>query len=137
MAPRRVGAVNAVLFFLFWLVVLLAGADFPPPPGFRWILVAIAAYSAVVYWRVPMYVEWMLSGRPGRYAQVVLDGFVAGLLTALPFALRGSGKPSVSMGPLDYAIWFAVLAAVGILNSIALYGLNALMLRFSSRTTKM
>ncbi len=136
MAPRRVGTVNAVIFFLFWLVVLLAGADFPPPPGFRWILIAIAACSAVVYWRVPMYVEWMLYGRPGRYAQVVLDGFVAGLVIALPFALSGSGEPSVAMRPLDYVIWFAVLAAMGTFNSLALFGLNALAVRVSSRITK-
>jgi hypothetical protein len=66
----------------------------------------------------------------------MLDGVVAGLLVALPFALAGSGEPSVSVRPLDYVIWFAVMAAVGLLNSIALYGLNALLIRISARTTQ-
>ena len=34
MTSRRWAALVAVSFFVFWLVVLLAGADSPPPPAF-------------------------------------------------------------------------------------------------------
>jgi hypothetical protein len=108
MSNRKIGAINAIIFFVFWLLVLLAGADKPPPLGFIWIILTIAICSAVVYWRV------------------LLDGAVAGLLIAVPFALKGSGEPSITMGPVDYAIWFAVLAVMGIFNSVALYFINAL-----------
>jgi hypothetical protein len=38
MRPRRIAAINAILFFFFWLFILLAGADFPPPVGFLWLV---------------------------------------------------------------------------------------------------
>lgn len=132
MSARKIAAINAFVFFVLWLLILLAGADFPPPAGFIWIIVTVAVCAAVVYWRVPTYIDWRRTRRAGRYWRVVLDGAVAGLLVALPFALRGSGEPSVTVQPVDYAIWFGVLAVMGILNSAALYTINALAAR--SRT---
>lgn len=132
MSARKIAAINAFVFFVLWLLILLAGADFPPPAGFIWIIVTVAVCAAVVYWRVPTYIDWRRTRRAGRYWRVVLDGAVAGLLVALPFALRGSGEPSVTVPPVDYAIWFGVLAVMGILNSAALYTINALAAR--SRT---
>jgi hypothetical protein len=126
MSNRKIGAINAIIFFVFWLLVLLAGADKPPPLGFIWIILTIAICSAVVHWRVPTYIDWARTRRAGRFWRVLLDGAVAGLLIAVPFALKGSGEPSITMGPVDYAIWFAVLAVMGIFNSVALYFINAL-----------
>jgi hypothetical protein len=37
-------------FFVFWLVVLLVGADKPPPPGFV-LFIALDAAAALVVWR--------------------------------------------------------------------------------------
>ncbi len=133
MTHRKIAAINAIVFFVFWLFVLLAGADKPPPRGFIWIMLAVAVCAAVVYWRVPTYIDWTCTSRTGRYGLVVLDGVVAGLLVALPFALRGSGEPSITMRPLDYVIWFAVLAVMGVLNSVTLYLINALVARRMGR----
>ena len=119
MSTKKIAGINGTVFFLFWLLVLLAGADFPPPLGFIWIVVAVAVCAAIVYWRVPTYIEWCRTRRNGRHWRVALDGIIAGLLIALPFAIGGSGEPSVTMQSLDYAIWFAVLAVMGILNSVA------------------
>jgi hypothetical protein len=56
---------------------------------------------------------------------VALEGFVAGLVVAMPFALRGSGEPSITMQPIDYVGWFVVLGFMGMLNSLTLYVINA------------
>ncbi|MCB0132087.1 MAG: hypothetical protein KDD78_14610 [Caldilineaceae bacterium] len=121
-----IGGVNAALFFIFWLLVLLAGADFPPPRGFLWMVLTVALCAGVVYWRVPSYVAWQRTRRAGRYWRVVCDGLIAGLLVALPFVLLGGGEPSVTVRPVDYGIWFAVLASMGLVNAAALYAINAL-----------
>ena len=134
MSKQKIAGINAIVFFLFWILVLLAGADFPPPLGFIWIVVAVAVCAAVVFWRVPTYIDWSRTRRPGRYWRVVLDGIVAGLIVALPFVIGGSGEPSVTMQPLDYVIWFAVLAVMGIFNSVAIYGINALVARRTAIT---
>ncbi len=126
MSYRKIAFINAIVFFIFWLLVLLAGADKPPPLGFVWLVLAVAVCSAVVYWRVPTYIDWASKRRAGRHWRVLLDGAVAGLLIALPFAIKGGGEPTVTMRPLDYVIWFAVLAVMGMLNSVAIYLINAL-----------
>jgi hypothetical protein len=121
---RKVAGTNAVVFFIFWLLVLLAGADKPPPPGFFLLVLVVAVCAGVVSWRVPTYLEWRRTRRPGRYWRVVLDGYIAGSLVALPFALRGSGEPSITMQAIDYVIWFGVLGMVGVVNSVTIYFLN-------------
>ena len=132
MLRHKTAAINAVVFFFFWLLVLLAGADKPPPIGFIWIIIAVAVCAAVVFWRIPFYIEWAQTRRRGRFWRVLLDGTVAGLLIALPFAISGSGEPSVTMRPVDYVIWFAVLAVMGIFNSVTLYAINALVVRWTT-----
>ena len=126
MPYRKIAAVNALIFFIFWLIVLLAGADFPPPTGFVWLVLVVAVCAGVVYWRVPTYVEWHRTRRAGRHGRVLIDGVVAGLIIALPFVLKGGGEPSVTVRPVDYAIWFVVLSVMGMLNSVAIYFINVL-----------
>ena len=133
MTNRKVAVLNAVIFFFFWLLVLLAGADKPPPPGFIWLGLTVAICAAVVYWRVPTYIDWASTRRAGRYWRVLLDGAVAGLLIATPFALKGGGEPSIAPRPVDYATWFAVLAVMGMFNSVALYFINALVVPLIAR----
>ena len=60
---------------------------------------------------------------------MTLDGFVAGLLVALPFALRGSGEPTVTMQMRAYVIWFLVVGMMGVLNAITLYVLATVLAR--------
>jgi hypothetical protein len=128
MHHRKISAFNAIAFFLFWLLVLLAGADFPPPTGFLWIVLVIALCAFVVYWRIPTYIDWYRTQRSGRRWRVLLDGIVAGLVVSITFALNGSGESSITMQPADYAIWFAVLSVIGAINSVALYTINALLI---------
>lgn len=129
MSSARIAAINGILFFFFWLFILLAGADFPPPVGFLWLIIVVAACAFVVYWRVPTYVEWIRTQRPGRHWRVVFEGFSAGIVVAVPFVLLGGGEPSITPQPVDYAIWFALLGFVGALNSSAIYFVNTLLTR--------
>jgi membrane protease YdiL (CAAX protease family) len=125
MTHQRVAAIIAVLFFFIWLAILYAGADHPPPPGFVVVLLLDLVAALLVFWRVPHYLEWMETGQSHRLLWVVRDGLVAGaafaLLAMLATPVLGSGEPAVSPTIRDMAIWFAVLAAVGIANALAIY----------------
>ena len=129
MQTQRIAAINAILFFFFWLFILLAGADFPPPVGFLLLVFVIAACAIVVYWRVPIYINWHRSQRPRRHWHVLLEGIAAGIVVAVPFVLIGSGEPSIRPQPVDYAIWFAVVGFMGALNSLAIYFVNTILIR--------
>lgn len=121
----KLAGINAIIFFFFWLLVLLAGADKPPPVNFLWLIQAVALCALVVYWRITTYINWAQTQKPGRLPRVVLEGFMAGLAIAIPFAVLGSGEPSVTPQPLDYLGWFVVAGIVGLLNAVALYAINS------------
>ena len=121
MSDQKTALVNAIFFFFFWLLVLLAGADKPPPRGFIWVVLVVALCAAVVYWRIPTYINWSQTKQPGRLLRVALEGFVAGLVVATPFALKGSGEPSNTIQPIDYVGWFVILGLMGMFNSLTLY----------------
>ncbi len=125
MRTRKIAGINAAVFFVFWLLVLLAGADKPPPVGFLWIVLVVALSAMVVYRRIPTYVQWFRTKKPRRLLRVALEGFLAGLVVATPFALLGGGQPSIPMQPVAYVGWFASLGFMGMLNSVTLYVINA------------
>ena len=79
---KRTALLNAVIFFLFWLAVLYAGADHPPPPGFVAVVLLDLAAAGLVYWRVPVYTGWIAARGVSALPLVVRDGLVAGLLFA-------------------------------------------------------
>jgi hypothetical protein len=81
-ASYRPALLNAVIFFLVWLVILYAGADHPPPPGFIFVVLLDLVAAGLVYWRVPFYMAWIASRRRNALLFVVLDGLVAGLACA-------------------------------------------------------
>ena len=124
MFRNKTARINALAFFFFWILVLLAGADFPPPVGFLWVVLIVAICSAVVYWRIPPYIMWYRKCRFARYWRVTLEGLIGGVLVASFFVSLGNGEPTVTAGPEDYAIFISVLAILGIVNALALYFIN-------------
>ncbi len=134
-ATRRFALLLALAFFFGWLFVLLAGADHPPPTGFLLVVVLDAIAGACVYYRVPHYLEWQSVRRPGRLRRVVGDGVLIGLVFASVPVLFGSGEPSVTPGPIDMVIWFAVLAAIGVMNTMLVDACVAVYRRMTIRRT--
>lgn len=126
MNQKKIALSIAAAFFFGWLGILLAGADFPPPPGFVLIVLIDLLAAIVVYWRVPTYLDWSRTRRTYRLLQALGEGFAAGLLVALVAMLSpSSGEPSVQPRWVDRLIWFAVLGSVGALNAVAVYGVSA------------
>ena len=133
---RRFARFLALGLFVWWLLVLLAGADHPPPPGFLLVVALDVIAGVCVYFRVPVYLRWQQLRRPRRRVQVVIDGIVIGLLFAAVPVLFGSGEPSVIPRPVDYLIWFCVIAAVGVANTLLVYACTWLFLRFEANRTR-
>jgi hypothetical protein len=133
---KRISLIIALSFFFVWLAILYAGADHPPPPGFVWIVLFDAIAAALVYWRTPTYIDWSMKRVKGRWLRVALDGIIAGLLfAALATMLNpNGGEPSTPPpGWSDRAIWFAVLAVVGLFNAVAVYVCAVIAARFAKQ----
>lgn len=126
--------VSAIGFFFCWLAVLYTGADHPPPRGFLWVVLLVFVCALVVHFRVPAYLAWICTRRPGRHVHVAVEGLIAGLVVAMILLLLpGGGEPSVTPTTVDRLIWFAVLGTIGMANSVAVYGANALYARYANR----
>ena len=124
----------AVGFFFIWLGILYAGADHPPPAGFVWIIGLDLLAAWLVYLRVPTYVNWSADRTRLRWFRVLLDGFLAGFVFAIiAIVLPVNRDASILPVSIDYAIWFAVLAGVGIANTVLLYFISSVFSRFSAR----
>jgi hypothetical protein len=120
---RRFARRLALAFFIGWLVILVAGADFPPPAGFVLLVVLDALAAGCVYYRVPYYLHWQSVAWPRRLPAVLLDGAAVGFLFALlPVAVQiGEGEPSLAPTRVDLLIWFGLVTTVGIANSMLVY----------------
>jgi hypothetical protein len=96
LTDTRTATVIAVVFFCGWLVILYAGADHPPPPGFIAVVLIDLVAAVVVYRRVPVYVAWARTRRPRRWLRALLEGVVAGLIAAgLAWVFPFGGEPSI------------------------------------------
>lgn len=131
MTSKSIASGAAGSFFILWLAVLLAGADFPPPIGFIWIISLDAIAAGLVYYRVPTYINWMDTGKRGRWLCALLDGAAAGIIFALVTTLSNrTGEPSVPPPNVtEYLIWFTILGIVGAINAIGIYGIVNLLRR--------
>ncbi len=109
-------------FFFFWLVVMLAGADFPPPVGFLYLVFLDLVAALLVIVRVPTYMAWSAQARRGRLLRAFLEGALVGLVfAAMTVLLNPVGEPSVQPTLIDRVIWHGVLACVGATNALAVY----------------
>jgi len=120
-SARRFAKRLALAFFFAWLVMQMAIADRPPPPGFLLLVLLDAIAAGGIYYRVAHYLQWQSSCRPHRPLLVLGDGVVIGLSSALVIMLFSAGEPSVTPTAIDRLIWFAVFAAIGIANATLVY----------------
>jgi len=118
----------AVCFGAAWLLILLAGSDVPPPPGFAFVIAGLALITVLMGLAIPWLWRVQEEHGPGRVVGICLGlGAVVGLLLAAIFGAGGSGEPSIPPITLGaYAIWFLVLMFVGLVNGALVGGVTVL-----------
>jgi hypothetical protein len=114
----------ATSFLIGWLLVMLAGADWPPPVGFLWFVVMALGCAVAVYKRVPVYLHWLQCQLRWRWLRCLRDGLVMGFAMA---TIAWLGTASWAQGPWEsHVIWFAVVSVVGVFNALAVNGVAML-----------
>ena len=122
----------AGIFFAAWLLLALAIADFPPPPGFVILALVLLACALLVYRRVPVYLRWRAEGAKGRLFRVARDGLLGGGAIAL-LSLLSPGEPSIQPALSDRLIGIGVLIGLGAANALAAYAFGAWLSRRRAR----
>ena len=118
----------AGIFFGTWLLLALAIADFPPPPGFAVLPLVLLACALLVYRRVPVYLRWRAEGANGRILRVARDGLLGGGAIAV-LSLFSPGEPSIQPALSDRLIGIGVLIGLGIGNALAAYAFGSWLYR--------
>jgi hypothetical protein len=118
----------AGVFFGIWLLLALAIADFPPPPGFLVLVLILLACALLVYLRVPVYLRWRAQGARWRILRVARDGLLGGGAIAL-LSLLSPGEPSIQPGLSDRLIGIGVLICLGVVNALAAYAFGSQLYR--------
>ncbi len=113
----RLGWASGALFVL----VMAAGADRPPPPGFL-VIVAYGALLGVAVWRgLPLLLDlWDTRGAGAAIVRAALAGFLAGLALVAVTTMLSTGEPSIAVGPAARLIGFTVVGVVGALGAAAI-----------------
>ena len=115
---QKIGLRTAEIFLGTWLLLALAIADLPPPPGFVILVLILLSCAILVYLRVPVYLRWQAEGAKGRILRVARDGFLGGGAIAL-LSLLSPGEPSIQPELSDRLIGMSVLTGLGIVNALA------------------
>jgi MFS family permease len=100
--------VVSIALFLALVVVGLAGADKPPPPGFVLYVVLAGAISLIVWWRAPHWTRPVHGARDGAFVGL----FVAALAAISP------DEPTVQV-----PLWMRGAVALGAVVAGAIFGL--------------
>lgn len=103
---RTIQWIESIVFFAAANLIMLAGADFPPPAGFAWSSLAAGILSVLQFF----YTGWLLQkiGDRKTFGITVLIFFLAGIGTAIFFTLFSS--ETVHGG--SFLIWLLVVGIV-------------------------
>ena len=101
-------------------LLALVGADWPPPPGFLWLEVLLAAASSAVYLRVGSRLAARWAG--GRTPPAALEGLLAGLAGGLLVMVVSPGEPTVVPTVGDRMTGCLVTGVAGALAAQAVWG---------------
>ncbi len=113
----RLGWASGAIFVL----VMAAGADRPPPPGFLLIVGYGALLGIAVRRALPLLLDlWDTRGAGAAIVRAALGGFLAGLALVAVTTVLSTGEPSIAVGPAARLIGFTVVGAVSALGAVAL-----------------
>lgn len=104
------------IFFAGWTIVMLLGADFPPPVGFVWVVLGIALIDALQW----VYLGWLLKALMHKrtfWLNLALF-MVIGFLTAMLLAILNGALASGTI------IWLAVITIVAMIYGIIFWIVN-------------
>jgi hypothetical protein len=118
----------ARVFLGAWLLLALATADFPPPPGFVIAIVMLSACALLVYLRIPVYLRWRAEAAEGRLIRVARDGSLGGGAIAL-LSLLSPGESSIQSELSDRLISISILIGLGVINALAAYAFGSWLCR--------
>jgi len=122
----RVAAGLAVGFFFAVSLITLAGADWPPPRRFGWLLLAFAVLAGVLQQRLRHLLIRQPQIEGGGMATAAREGGLAGVGLGLFLLAIGGGEPSLPPSASNTILSICALGITGALGALALWSMALL-----------
>lgn len=134
MNHQNVIRINSIVFFIGWILILLLGADFPPPIGFLWLVLLIAVLDFIQYKYLRVILP-QLKERKKLFLKNLFFFTVGGALVAL-FTLIIRYKITMKMNVTDIIIWSIVITVVSVIYGICFWFFNLCLLKVQQKGTQ-
>ena len=125
---KKIIVVNTLLFFFGWNVIMLLGADFPPPIGFLWLVMLIGALDFIQYRYLHKLLPRIREKEKYLFAKN-LAFFTGGGAVVGIFIILMRLKVTLETGIINILIWIMVLTLVGALYGICFWIFNKILIR--------
>ncbi len=134
LSAKDIGWLNALVYFIGWLLFLVYIADFPPPAKFLLVLPVLALLAAGVYGYCQVLYRRMKHKRKGIFFYVFAESILAGLILGFIGTLLPKGEPSIPDPETeDKLILVAIITAIVVANSLAFYVVDHFLIKYGSR----
>lgn len=116
---KKIRIIESILFPAGWILILLAGADFPPPRGFYRLVILIILLDLVQQ----LYLQWLCKNLIMRRTFLLsqLLFLATGVAVAVLFILCNGGFQKES------GIWTGIIAAVSVVYGTAFWIIHRLL----------
>lgn len=123
MSDSKIIRINTVLFFIGWTFIMFVGADFPPPPGFIWVVLLLLILDIIQYKYLYFFLKQIHQKRKNLFVLNLFFFFVGGVfLSLMILGIQITTTPPMNLS--DSMLWVGVVSCVGGLYGIVFYLFN-------------
>ena len=128
MSNLKIIWLNTIVFFFGWNAIMLAGADFPPPIGFIWVVLLISMLDFIQYKYLQYFLPQLIKRKHNLFVKNLIF-FVTGGMAVSILILATRYKITLEASIYDIIIWIAVFIIIGIIYGIVFWFFNRFLLR--------
>ncbi|MCU7667268.1 hypothetical protein [Bacillus thuringiensis] len=129
---NKIILINVFSFFFVWIIILLAGADMPPPPGFIWVILLVALLDVAQFFYLKRFIPKLWKKSKWLFFTNLLFFFVGGFLVSV-FTIITAPSLFLSIGILNTIIWAFLIIAASLINAVVFYIFNTLLIKNLSK----
>lgn len=125
---NKIILINVSSFFFIWIIILLAGADKPPPIGFLWIILLVSLLDVAQFFYLKRFIPKLWNKSKWLFFKNLffffVGGFLVGVLTIItdPYLL-------LNIGLLNAIIWVFMVIVAALINAVVFYIFNTILIK--------
>ena len=83
MSNLKIIWINTIVFFFGWNAIMLAGADFPPPIGFIWVVLLISMLDFIQYKYLQYFLPQLIKRKHNLFVKNLIFFVTGGMAVSI------------------------------------------------------